>query len=53
MPELPDILAADSRLAQEAADLARAREKGDSQALAVALSAESSRKLLSWESRLE
>lgn len=45
--------AADSRLAQEAADLARAREKGDSQALAVALSAESSRKLLSWESRLE
>ena len=28
MPELPDILAADSRLAQEAADLARAREKG-------------------------
>ena len=53
MPELPDILAADSRLAQEAADLARAREKGDSQALAAALSAESSRKLLSWESRLE
>ena len=53
MPELPDILSADSRLAQEAADLARAREKGDSQALAVALSAESSRKLLSWESRLE
>lgn len=27
MPELPDILSADSRLAQEAADLARAREK--------------------------
>lgn len=53
MPELPDILSADSRLAQEAADLARAREKGDSQALAAALSAESSRKLLSWESRLE
>ena len=53
MPELPDILSADSRLAQEAADLARAREKSDSQALAAALSAESSRKLLSWESRLE
>lgn len=53
MPELPDILSADSRLAQEAADLARAREKGGSQALAAALSAESSRKLLSWESRLE
>ena len=53
MPELPDILSADSRLAPEAADLARAREKGDSQALAAALSAESSRKLLSWESRLE
>lgn len=53
MPELPDILSADSRLAQEAADLARAREKGNSQALAAALSAESSRKLLSWESRLE
>lgn len=53
MPKLPDILSADSRLAQEAADLARAREKGDSQALAAALSAESSRKLLSWESRLE
>lgn len=53
MPELPDILSADSRLAQEAADLARAREKGDSQALAATLSAESSRKLLSWESRLE
>lgn len=53
MPELPDILSADSRLAQEAADLARAREKGDSQALAAALSAGSSRKLLSWESRLE
>lgn len=53
MPELPDILSADSRLAQEAADLARAREKGDSQALAAALSAESSRKLLSWESRPE
>lgn len=53
MPELPDILSADTRLAQEAADLARAREKGDSQALAAALSAESSRKLLSWESRLE
>lgn len=53
MPELPDILSVDSRLAQEAADLARAREKGDSQALAAALSAESSRKLLSWESRLE
>lgn len=53
MPELPDILSADSRLAQEAADLARAREKGDSQALAASLSAESSRKLLSWESRLE
>ena len=53
MPELPDILSADSRLAQEAADLARAREKGDSQALAAAVSAERSGKLLSGESRRE
>lgn len=53
MPELPDILSADGRLAEEVGALARARESGDARAAAGALSAESSRRLLSWESRLE
>lgn len=54
MPELPDILAADSQLAEEAAQLARKREAGaPTEALAAALSPESSRRLIAWESRLE
>ena len=53
MPDLPDILASDSRLAEEAAGLAAARKKGDVKGMAVALSPESSRRLISWESRID